>query len=477
MMKEYIKGIMLLSLFALFLNSCSNDDDDDSIKVLPSGTQVSITPSIDIDKNDINFKTDFEVYDAIGIFAVERTSVNKQVYPAAQGNFVQNAKWVYKEGVFVPATASDAIVTNGKVIDIYAYFPYYNDVSDATQIPVYIVENNVPNVLTARASITDSKDIKLAFKHKFAVVEAHVTGDGAGAVPFTNSSYPMKARMYFARTNGSSINLSKENQIEELQLKHGEKDYLQMSRYTITQSTTYTDFLYQGIVPAQQFFKDQRLFRFTQGGVDMDYYSDKDFEASATTRIEVKLNVKQDANHVYNVGDIYPYTGFPTGVVFEITDGGKHGKAASFDVSSNSYAAWGSPAESSVIKADDREDGLRNMGIMTAIKDWRKLYPAAQWCAAKGDGWYFPAVEEVNSLLSVYKKNENLFDKRALTATGFTFLRKGGTYKLSSTESIEENTTAEGVVQRSKVVTTMGTSESTANKSRNGNTVIAIRKF
>ena len=47
----------------------------------------------------------------------------------------------------------------------------------------------------------------------------------------------------------------------------------------------------------------------------------------------------------------------------------------------------------------DEHDGMKNLHLIKKINDWRNKYPAFAWCAARGDSWYLPAIEELKLLL------------------------------------------------------------------------------
>lgn len=55
--------------------------------------------------------------------------------------------------------------------------------------------------------------------------------------------------------------------------------------------------------------------------------------------------------------------------------------------------------KSVVTGAADKINGMNNMRKVMRIKGWRKKYPAFAWCAALGDGWYLPAIEELKKFL------------------------------------------------------------------------------
>jgi hypothetical protein len=122
---------------------------------------------------------------------------------------------------------------------------------------------------------------------------------------------------------------------------------------------------------------------------------------------------------LYKIGDVITISGVK-GVVFEVTDGGKHGKAISVKRSSG-YLKWSSDEneQKRLIGAVDAQNGANNMAKVKQISDWQNKYPAFKWCADLGEGWYLPAKTE---LLAIYKVkdavNTTFSSQGAETLTG-----------------------------------------------------------
>jgi serine/threonine protein kinase len=103
----------------------------------------------------------------------------------------------------------------------------------------------------------------------------------------------------------------------------------------------------------------------------------------------------------YNVGDYYNENGVE-GVVFQVWDGGRHGKIVSLDEAQlvwDSRVKYGffSSSVGSSTGAFNKHDGRANTDKLMARGD-SKFFDAAKWCRAKGDGWYLPAVEELKTI-------------------------------------------------------------------------------
>ena len=126
----------------------------------------------------------------------------------------------------------------------------------------------------------------------------------------------------------------------------------------------------------------------------------------ATTVVKPSVTYK-----TYQVGDFYD-DGKKQGVVFAVSDDGRHGKIVSLDQVEEQWCTEGRYGEKSiVIGASSDSDGKSNTDKVMARAD-SENYPAFQWCRAKGQEWYMPSKEEIELLLQVrYKVNKTLRDK------------------------------------------------------------------
>lgn len=119
------------------------------------------------------------------------------------------------------------------------------------------------------------------------------------------------------------------------------------------------------------------------------------------------------ADDTYEIGDIVRRNGIE-GVVFEVTDGGKHGKMVSVKLSEIELRwAWDENEQKRLIGADSETDGACNMAKVKQIACWQDKYPAFAWCADLGEEWYLPAKEE---LLAIYRNKAIV--ERAISSRG-----------------------------------------------------------
>ena len=107
------------------------------------------------------------------------------------------------------------------------------------------------------------------------------------------------------------------------------------------------------------------------------------------------------STRTYKVGDYYNENG-KEGVVFEVTDNGRHGKIVSLD---EAELVWDSRVEWNGYKmingtktgANSYSDGKANTDKVMQRGD-SDQYPAFVWCRNKGADWYLPAVEELEAI-------------------------------------------------------------------------------
>ena len=128
----------------------------------------------------------------------------------------------------------------------------------------------------------------------------------------------------------------------------------------------------------------------------------------------------------YEVGDYYNENG-KKGIVFEVWDGGRHGKIVSLD---ETHAHWNTR-----VKFEDAQyayswsDGKANTDKLMSRGDRQDSLPE-KWCRDKGAGWYLPAL---NELKAIYNNRDII--NNSLTQIGATTLQKR--WYWSSTEEDE----------------------------------------
>lgn len=90
--------------------------------------------------------------------------------------------------------------------------------------------------------------------------------------------------------------------------------------------------------------------------------------------------------NAFEVGELYPDDSNPIGVVFNISDGGLHGKIVSLD---QTTLEW-QPGIATYVSANNEKDGSKN--------EFPSNSPIPNWIQKHGSEWYCPAKNELHSL-------------------------------------------------------------------------------
>ena len=104
----------------------------------------------------------------------------------------------------------------------------------------------------------------------------------------------------------------------------------------------------------------------------------------------------------YKVGDYYNEGG-KEGVVFEVSDGGRHGKIVSLDVVLLQWCTTEQYNKDIVVGVSSTTDGKANTDRVMARSDSDE-YLAFVWCRAMGRDWYLPAIDELRSIYTAKEK-------------------------------------------------------------------------
>lgn len=118
----------------------------------------------------------------------------------------------------------------------------------------------------------------------------------------------------------------------------------------------------------------------------------------------------------YSVGDFYD-DGTKQGVVFEVSEGGKHGKIVSLDEANLQWRTYEQYYKYMKVQANSDRDGKTNTDVVMQRNDYAE-YPAFRWCREQGEEWYLPSKEE---LLVLYRVR-GLVDK-TLTQNSYKEIR------------------------------------------------------
>ena len=103
----------------------------------------------------------------------------------------------------------------------------------------------------------------------------------------------------------------------------------------------------------------------------------------------------------YKIGDLYEQ-GQTKGIVYDIDRSGLHGKIVSID---EFFGSWCSKDYQEVlIGATDNRDGLKNLGVIQSIPNWKEKFTYFSECVNLGKGWYVPSKEELIQVGKQFKK-------------------------------------------------------------------------
>ena len=112
---------------------------------------------------------------------------------------------------------------------------------------------------------------------------------------------------------------------------------------------------------------------------------------------EEQRRIENDSTEFYKVGDICDIDGVK-GIVFQIWDGGKHGKVVSIDQAKLQWCSSKQYEKEIIVGATSVRDGKINTDKIISYGEENE-YPATYWCRNKGDKWYLPAIDELTLLL------------------------------------------------------------------------------
>lgn len=126
---------------------------------------------------------------------------------------------------------------------------------------------------------------------------------------------------------------------------------------------------------------------------------------------ETQMFGSSASDGLYEIGDVYDRNGV-RGIVVHTTDGGSHGLIMSLNspfyenskITKHDEKMWCSrPLASQTIGVTDENDGMNNLRMLAQAIEANGLswddFPAFKLCVEMGDGWYLPAINEVEYIV------------------------------------------------------------------------------
>ena len=140
------------------------------------------------------------------------------------------------------------------------------------------------------------------------------------------------------------------------------------------------------------------------------------------------LGNSSDDERYYSVGDFYD-DGTKQGVVFEVSEYGKHGKIVSLDEAELPWCTGEQWDKEIQVGANSDRDGNTNTDVVMQRKDYAE-YPAFKWCREQGKEWYLPSKKELMVICDV----KDLVNK---TLAQYSYKEISNNWYWSSTERDE----------------------------------------
>ncbi len=436
---KQIQIVCTLFFSLLLLAGCSKDDGRDELFPPDNGGKIVFRMNIGGGvqtkvATDADFKSLFEEGDEVGVFAVKRKPDETKEL-AATGNYIHNAKLTYQNGSW-SSVETYYYPGSGDVLDFYAYYPYDEDITDATAIAVRVSDDqhSVKNYgnsdfLSAQApDIGKGNPVTLNFKHEMAMVQIELSR--TDVIPNFDENF----RVTFSScAREGSFNW-----------KNGVKSHGGLNQSLVMHPVAGLANTFRALLPAQSF--DNGTFTFTQSTsgkeIDLEYglIGECTFSSGKVTFFHYELDTDDfDPEHRYAEGDLYPYKGEPVGIVFEVTNGGKNGKIVSLKEAKKQWSI------ESVFNATNRDNGRNNMATIVALDDWESKYPVFSWVHQMNEAgveyradatgiWYLPAIEELEAVSKSWNKNRDLWH-RNISELGSSYPLIEGIFYWSSSEN------------------------------------------
>lgn len=368
----------------------------------PSGPSTRVSTATD-------FTSTFTAGDKVGLYIV----IGDDSELKSTGNWVENVPMTFDGTTWTCdlPEGKKCYPTDGSKLSFYAYYPYDSKVTDPLNMS-FSVQANQSAGLSSSYLMTASKKgvskshnpVQLTFAHKLAMVKVNlINGQQAHNIaPGPADVVTLKGRWLTTSLNLATDDVGSSGPPTDVKMHYNTADkcwYALVPHQLVTTSSVQLTFEWTHILTLKH--APPKPFTLAKGEVK-------------PLNITINANMTIDKNHVYAVGDAYPYVGFDKkGVVFEVSGGGKSGKILSRE---RVYGlTWST--ESFLTNANNDNNGRVNMKTVLNHDNTFAQYPAFQWVhglnsesttyEADSKGiWYLPARYEITPMFAGENKEK-----------------------------------------------------------------------
>lgn len=367
----------------------------------PSGPSTRVSTATD-------FTSTFTAGDKVGLYIVK-----------GDGGLQSSDNWVDNALLTFDGTKWTCNLPEGKKyypkdgskLSFYAYYPYKAQVTDPLNMSFSVQADQSAGLsssylMTAnQKGVSKSHDpVRLTFSHKLAMVKVNlINGQQAHNIAPRQADFvTLKGRQLTTSLNLATDDVGSSGPATDIKMHYNTADkcwYALVPQQGVAKSSELLTFEWNQILTLRH--KPGAGFNLPVGEVK-------------PLDITIDANMDIDPDHVYAVGDAYPYVGFDKkGVVFEVSKDGKSGKIISLK---RVYGkTWST--ESVLTKANDDNNGRVNMETIRKLDNEFIKYPAFQWVhkrnsvnttyAVDSKGiWYLPGGEELKSMYTGKNKEK-----------------------------------------------------------------------
>lgn len=369
---------------------------------MPSDPSTRVSTATD-------FTSTFSAGDKVGLYIVKGNGDLQ-----SSNNWVDNASMTFDGTKWTCDLPDDKkyYPKDGSKLSFYAYYPYNAQVTNPLAMSFSVQPDQSAGLSSSDLMTASMKDvskshdpIKLTFTHKLAMVRVNLK-DGATVedkAPFPADVVTLKGRQLTTSLNLATDVVGSSGTATDVKMHYNPADKC-----------------WYALVPEQVVAKggEQLTFEWTHI-LTLRYTPQEQFTLAKSEvkplDITIKVPTFLDENHVYKVGDAYPYGGFNNkkGVVFEVSDDGMSGKIISLQRQFG--LAWSKDLEE--LHADNMKNGRVNMKTVQKFDKEFKNYPAFKWVhglnppgtvytAESKDIWYLPARDEWGPIHKEKNKEE-----------------------------------------------------------------------